>query len=237
MKKVLIFFAAVSGIFMQPLFSQIPQNHNEMGGGAFTIGYGFMDVSPLRAFIPEGLPAFGNQQLILGGVGFANSGNFVIGGSGIAIMGDKLKSDSLIYEPNGGFGTIDLGYLLVHRNNFQMGPLVGLGGGGFGLHITQNKNLTATEVAADPGREINISAGGFVFDGSLFIHFIPVLNYNTGSDSYQGFMTGIQIGYTYSLPNSDWVFHGGDITNGPEFGYNMFYVRLLIGGFWCSNVK
>jgi hypothetical protein len=205
------------------------------GGGGLTIGYGTMDVSPLHNFVPGGVSSFSNNQLLIGGMGHGFLGNFVIGGSGSAIIGDKIKTGANNYSLGGGVGTFDFGYLVVNRPKIRLFPLLGVGGGGYGIQITENSSVSAADIRTDPAREINISQGSFVLDFSLNLNVIPVLVYHEKDRSYGGFMTGLKVGYLYGLSSSDWRYSGGDVTGGPDFGLNMFYVKLIIGGFGYSE--
>ncbi|MHB1277926.1 MAG: hypothetical protein ACYC1Q_05970, partial [Bacteroidia bacterium] len=49
------------------------------GGGGFTIGYGYMDVTRLHDFVPAGVGEFSAMQLLIGGSGHAFNGHWVIG--------------------------------------------------------------------------------------------------------------------------------------------------------------
>lgn len=66
-----------------------------MGGGGITIGYGFMDVSKLHAFVPDVALAFKNDFIVIGGTGHAILNKFVIGGSGFGMTHNVVKTDSL----------------------------------------------------------------------------------------------------------------------------------------------
>ncbi len=201
-----------------------------MGGGGFTIGYGHMDVSKLHVFVPSNIKKFKNDHLLVGGTGHAFIDNFVIGGSGFGIIGDVIKTDSAKINLGGGLGTFDFGYLILNKEKVKIYPMIGIGGAGFGLQIAKNRSISANNIANEPGQEININKGGFVADVSLNLNFIPALQYDEKNNSYGGFMTGLKIGYVYSLPSSDWLFSGGDVTGGPDFGLNMFYLKLVVGG-------
>lgn len=239
MKKIIITSFSVCLLipFMKAQEVQVNQPVQEkketqsMGGGGLTIGYGYMDVSKFQAFVPASFEKFNNQFFVIGGTGHGMVNKFVIGGSGFGIIGSVIKTDSLKASLGGGIGTFDFGYLILNKDQAKIYPMIGIGGGGFGLQISKNKNVSAADVANNPGREINISHGNFVADLSLNLNFIPSLQYDEKNNSYGGFMTGLKIGYIYSMPSSDWRFTGGDVTGGPSFGLNMFYVKLIVGGF------
>lgn len=201
------------------------------GEGGFTIGYGNMDVSGLRAFIPSGDGSLitGNQSLV-GGTGHGIIDRMVIGGTGYGILGDELSSDSFSIDLGGAAGTFDFGYLVLDRNNIKVFPMLGVGGGSYGVKIAQRRNISASQAAADPGREISMNNGSFIFDLSLNLRTIPFVEYHAKDDSYGGFMTGLSVGYLFSTASANWSFTGGEITGGPRFGINMLYVKLVLGG-------
>ena len=208
-----------------------------MGGGGFTIGYGNADVSAFKSFVPETMGKFKNDFLVIGGTGHAIINKFVIGGSGFAIATDPIKTDSISASLGGGIGTFDIGYLFFNKDKIKIYSVLGIGGGGLGLQIAKNKNISASKVASDPGQEININHGGFVADVSVHMNIIPAPAYDEKKESYGGFMFGLKIGYTYSLPSNDWTFSGGDITGGPNFGLSMLYAKLIIGGFGSQKTN
>lgn len=206
-----------------------------MGGLALSIGYGYMDVSKLQVFVPKNVSKFSNNHLVMGATGFAIRKNFVFGLSGYAITGDLIKTDSINVNLNGGVGTFDLGYLFLNSKMVKIYPMVGIGGSGFGLQIENNKDVSVSNVSENPGQEIKITKGGFVADFSLNLILTPSFNYEDKTISHGCMMTGLKLGYVYSIPSSDWKYSGGDITGGPNFGLNMFYVKLVFGGFGCQK--
>ncbi|MBI3133968.1 MAG: hypothetical protein HYZ14_04760 [Bacteroidetes bacterium] len=229
----------ITGVALCFFFATVTAQENAttegMGGGGFTIGYGNMGVRDLNTFVPASVPFFSNNQMLLGGTGHGVIGRLVIGGSGCAISGDRFATDSLRGSISGGQGTFDVGYILINKNKLKFFPMLGVGGGGYGISISKNIPLSATTVSLDPGQEINISQGGIVTDISLNLYTIPALAYDKEENSYGGFMIGLQVGYLFSVPNSLWGYSGGDITGGPSFGLNMPYAKLVLGGFGFSK--
>jgi hypothetical protein len=202
-----------------------------MGGGGFTVGYGNMNISELQTFVPGSVPGFSNDQILLGGMGHGFIGRLVIGGGGSGITGNHFATDSLRGSVSGGYGTFDVGYAIVNKNKLKFFPMLGIGGGGYGVSITKTGTLNVMNVIDEPGRKIDISNGGIVADFSLNLYTIPALVYDKTENSYGGFMIGLKVGYLYSVPTSNWSYSGGDITGGPTFGLNMPYFKLVLGGF------
>lgn len=216
-------------------YDTVPQKKTSGGGGGFTIGYGNMNVSPLHTFVPDNLRQFSNEHLLLGGTGHAVINRFVIGGSGSGIIGSTVSTDTLKANVGGGMGTFDMGYLLLNREQVKLYPLIGIGGGGFGLQVSRSGSISTNTVSNNPGREINLSIGSFLADISINIDLLPTLSYNEETGARESFMTGLRLGYVYSIPTSDWKYAGGSVSGGPDFGFNMFYLKLIIGGFGYKN--
>jgi hypothetical protein len=239
MKNIVItlflFFICTSFICAQEIHEN---NENKeiqlMCGLGLTGGYGYMDVSKLQVFVPKNIGKFSSNHIIMGANGFAIRNKCIYGISGYGITGDLIKSDSINVSLKGGVGTFDFGYLILNKKNVKIFPMIGIGGSAYGLQIEKNKDVSVSKISDNPGQEIKITKGGFVADLSLNLNFTPSPSSNE-KKNYGGIMTGIKLGYVYSLPSSDWKFSGGDITGGPNFGLNMFYAKLIIGGFGYSN--
>ena len=45
-----------------------------------------------------------------------------------------------------------------------------------------------------------------------------------------GLMIGLEAGYQMSYKNGTWKYDNGDITGGPDFSNNGFFIQLMIGG-------
>lgn len=132
-------------------------------------------------------------------------------------------------------GTFDFGYAVINRDKLKFFPMLGIGGGGYGINMTKTGNISTADVVAKPERGIEISYGGIIADFSLNLYTIPALAYDKSENSYGGFMVGLKIGYIYSVPSTAWSYAGGNITNGERFGLSMPYVKFVIGGFGFSK--
>ena len=206
-----------------------------MGSGGFTIGYGYMDVSKIHAFVPKEIADFNNNHMLIGGTGHGMLNDFIVGGTGLAIGGDLIMADNYKITNGGGVGTIDFGYQILDKEQVKIYPMIGIGGCMYGLQVSRNKNVPINTIVNDPGQEINVSLGGFVMDFSLNLNYIPLVLYDDIDNSYGGFMTGFKVGYLLSVPSSDWIYSGGNVIGGPSFGLNMWYAKLIIGGFGYSK--
>lgn len=230
MKTIAIAVAMLIG-FAQSEAQTESREVKTMGGGGFTIGYGYMDISPLNRFMSRAFPTLSPDHTIIGGTGHGIVDRMVLGGSGAGIIGDHMTNDSLKANVGGGSGTFDFGYLIYDRKHLKIFPLIGVGGFGYGLKIAETRKISAGQVSDNPSHEIQISCGGLVTDLSMSFYLLPRVVYNTNDDACGGFMIGLRVGYLASIPTSNWNYAGGEISNAPRFGMNMAYVKLIFGGF------
>lgn len=208
-----------------------------MGGGGVTIGYGFLDVSALHRFTPSA-PSFSNSHLLIGGEGHGFIGRLVVGGAGQGIIANTVQTDSLKVSLGGGMGTFDLGYLLVSKDKMKIFPMLGIGSGGYGISISKNHNVSLAKVAEDPAMEIRINKANFIVDLSINVNFIPLLTEDEDDDrDLGGPMVGFKAGALLSPKGTNWSYTGGDVTGGPAFGMNMFYFKMVVGGFGGKKKK
>ena len=237
MKKCLIVLFLLAANIPVRAQDSLEKKSNYITSIGLTIGYGNMDISELHAFVPAGVNDFRDEQFLFGldFHGFKNK--LALGFSVTGILDNKIKTDSINYTSTGSTVTFDMGYLFLEKQKVKSYALVGIGFGGSNIHIGQNNSIPIDSIIKNPGREINISNASFVIDASLNLNFSPNMKYREKRNGYSGFMTGLKVGYLYGIPNSDWVYSGGDIANGPDFGMNMFYVKFFVGILGYKDAK
>lgn len=205
------------------------------GGGGFTLGYGQMDISAFSPFLKNAnLPSKSNQ-FILGITGNRKYDKLMTGLSASLLFGQKIKSDSLSLTFSGLNGTLDLGYLILDREKVKVFPMIGAGASLYGMKMKKIKSADAVTNTND--RPISIQNAGILFDFSMNVRFIPKRTFHPEKGHRSGFMTGLKMGYMHGLNNSIWRYTGGSITEGPNFGTKMFYIKLVLGGFGSSGLK
>lgn len=202
---------------------------NDLTGVSFLIGYEYVDASALQAFTGAGAPELQQNNISFGGQFIEITNNWVVTGGGYGFHSPTTSTDSLDYNLNAGFGELGLGYLIVNSGTLKMYPAISLGGGTYEMQITNNQNISAANIASDPGQEINISRGYFTGDVALNIDLTPSMTLDEDTYEYSGFLVGFQIGYTQGLAVSSWKYTGGNITDGPDFNPGMIYARFKLG--------
>jgi hypothetical protein len=237
MKKHIIFLFGLCAFISVLQAQENEQNWGSQLCGTFSVnfGYGNMDVSNLQGFVPQTYRVFNNDQFALGVSAHIIVNRYVMGINGFGIKGDRIKNDSTVTSLGGNKRTIELGYVLLEKKNLSIYPMIGIGMVSYGVNIVKNKNVSVGEILLDPGQGIDVFMENFVADLSLNLNLYPVLVLNKNKQRIGGVLTGLRIGYLYSLPNSIWFSQGGDVLGGPNFGMNMFYLKIKAGGFFSKN--
>jgi hypothetical protein len=225
--KALIFSIFIS---IQAMALRLPPSFNQVGGN-LNLGYSQLNTSPIQSFVPKHIRTFNNKQILIGGTGYTNSKNWLIGISGTLAIGDKIQTDSFTYSMSGAFGTLDLAYLLVQKRAFKFYPMLGIGSSAYGIGISRTKNLNKDQITSQQARDIRINNGGLVLDLSLNLMASQIVKHNKLKNKNSGLSTGLKLGYIYGIKNSSWHYTGGIVTDGPAYGMRMLYLKLSLGGF------
>lgn len=229
MQRVLL-LVALCFLSMSTAMSAQDDSLSRGGAGGFWVGYGTFDIEDLQVFVPTDFPTLSNNFLLFGGGGYGNYNNFLLGGSGQGLIGKEESTDSLSASVNAGMGFLNLGYMVVHNEDFRLFPMVGIGFGGVTMHLAENGVLTPETIVAKPGNETQISQGGLMLDFSASVELM-LFKEQQRDGSWGGMMLGLTAGYLLSPQSNDWSYTGGEINGGPDFGLSGFYARLSIGGY------
>lgn len=222
-----------------PAASQAEPAEERGGGGYFQAGYMMLDLDELNASLQAaGLPALDDGFVTIGGGGFGVvADRFLLGGEGHALMGSEetTPDGALQVSMGGGYGLFRLGYLAFSRAGFDVWPMIGLGGGGMNLQITERSAPTFEEVLANPLRSSSLSTGSFLLDVSVAAHYRILIEDDDpdpdDEDEIGGFLVGLQVGYTLAPGDPSWdldVING--VAGGPDLRLQGLYVRGSIGG-------
>jgi hypothetical protein len=198
------------------------------GSGFFMVGIQNMDLDELNfALTSNGYPDFHDNFFSLGGGGYGVRNRLVIGGEGHALLqsGETTFDGGFRTSIAGGFGMFNLGYQVVRTGNLAIYPLIGIGGGGITLSISERVTVDFDDVLDDPGRSARLTTGAFVVGGALGADwFVPLGN------ARGGMVIGVRGGYNYSPIETDWDLEGSDVAGGPDVALTGPFVRLSIGG-------
>ncbi len=203
------------------------------GAGTFMLGVAFVDVADLNDHLEAaGYETVSSTMAMIGGEGRAvlRSG-FVIGGHGAALLGSDVEGPGEFQASlSGGYGMADLGFAFVHTRNALLTLTAGIGGYGFGLHLSERNAAPFDDVLRNPGRSETLASGGVLmgltvgFDGR-----VPVGDRN--EEGTQPFFTlGVRAGAMYGPPIADWSLSDGSTAkSGPSTQLLSAYLALVVG--------
>jgi hypothetical protein len=203
----------------------------EGGAGGFMLGVQWLDLSELNSELrANGFKSFNAYDFSYGGAGYGIIGNrLLIGGEGHGFSQEKSNS-TYLQSLSGGFGFFDVGYIVVQRWGFQLYPMIGIGGGGLSMRLTERAVLDFDDIVTDPKREALLSVGSFMLQGAVGLDYMLKLGVMPEM-SEGGMLFGIRVGYTYSVTKTDWDMGDINISGGPDIGISGFYIRFIVGGY------
>ncbi len=223
---IAIVIANISG------FAQETKSNKVSGGlGYFMIGYTGMELGNMNSLFKEnGYPELSNSSFTFGGGGHFVFKNFIIGGEGHGISGGSSSNAKYDIKLGGGYGFFNLGYILYHNPTVNVYPLLGFGGGGSTIGITdKSKNPeNFNDLLENPARESYITNGGFMLNFSLGADFFVLASKSENGSG--GWIMGIKAGYVYNASGNDWYFNNKETAGSPDAGISGPYLRLTIGG-------
>jgi hypothetical protein len=227
-----LFYLLAFLFFVPAVFaSDAPPGMGEGGAGYFSTGFTWLDIDELNDALKGsalGFKTFDENVISYGGGGYGIiMGRVMIGGEG---YGFSREESNTIYVQrlSGGWGMFNAGYLVIHKAGFRVFPVVGVGGGGMELRITESPNIGFDEIMTDPARESLLGVGGFMLSGGIGVDYL--LKLGEDKEGYGGLIFGIRAGYTQSFFTSGWSMGDIDIIGGPDVGISGFYIRFTVGG-------
>jgi hypothetical protein len=197
----------------------------------FMFGGSKIDLKTLNARLEsKGYPTFSDNFFSLGGGGYKIINWVVIGGEGHGFLGRETLTTTGNYKVSlsGGYGFLNVGYLVYSLENLNVYPLLGFGKGKMRLKFVERGVPSFNEVLEDPRRSTEFSTGGFLVNAALGADGLLKLRENEKGKG--GFVIGLCAGYTFTPVKGDWVVEGMDISDGPLIGITGPYVRVMLGG-------
>lgn len=220
MKKVLIIF-----LFFIPyvVFSI------SGGGGYFIFGHNVLDIENFNTALKNnGYNTMSNNFVSFGGGGHAVINNLVIGGEGHGLTGKEEDiGNGYKASINAGYGFFDIGYIFFDIENLHIYPLLGIGGGGIDVKISEISSPSFNDILNNPRRSAQLTTGGLLISLSLCTEYLLSLGEGY-SNTKGGILLGLRLGYTWS-PNYNWTLDGSNIPGSPNVGINGYFIRLSIG--------
>ncbi|MCD4736239.1 MAG: hypothetical protein K8R53_09365, partial [Bacteroidales bacterium] len=179
LKHILIVFGISLLLILSGKNSVQSQTSTKVSGGEgyFIGGYSLHNLSSLNDRLSTfGQPELNEGTISLGGGGHFILNNFMLGGEGHGLIGGNNSNADFLTSYGGGYGFFNIGYVLFHTKNAIIYPMLGIGGGGLTLSITDRKKqpVNFDDLLADPARESYLSTNNFLLNFSLSSDFFTM---------------------------------------------------------------
>ncbi len=199
------------------------------GRGFFIIGGSWINLNDLNSKLEsKGYSKLSENLISLGSGGYGRIGRFIIGGEGHALAGKDVISGDYKTSIGIGYGFFDIGYLIYTNGGLNIYPMLGIGGGGLGLKIFENKTATFDDVLNNPKRSSELSISGFLFNVAVGIDYLLKLGEDERGKG--GLVFGIRGGYVFALSKGDWKLDELGATGVPQIGITGPFIQLIFGG-------
>ena len=208
----------------------IPVPEKDNGGmGYFSLGYHMMNTGNLNDLLQVyDYPDLPGEMISIGGGGHGFVGEWVVGGHGHSFMNRPQSNETYDLSISGGYGFVDVGYVVNTRPGWDLYPLLGVGFGGFMLDISEDQPAIFNELLEEPETSMQVGKGGFLLDLSLNATYL--FDFTENYFTRNGLVLGLQVGYVLDPFENQWKINGNDVTNGPDMDMGGPYLRLKIGG-------
>ncbi|MFA6128278.1 MAG: hypothetical protein WC699_13330 [Bacteroidales bacterium] len=200
------------------------------GIGFFCPGIHTIQYSQLNDYLPSGYPVISNKPFVTAGSGYGIFSNFVIGGEGgTTHAGSFTNSSNQVVDLAGGFGFFSLGYVVFNNKGILAFPTVSIGSNDLEMYVHQKDlNPSFLNVVSEPFQATTIRYSTKLLKFSLA--GLYTLKGNKSEKGSAGLMIGLEAGYQMAYKTGTWKYDNGDLSGGPDFCNNAFFIQLMIGG-------
>lgn len=223
---------AASPLGFAPAASAEPNLNWEVFQGAkawYDPGFSFLDTASFNSMAAnQGYNNLSNVFIAQGGGAHVILDRIILGGSGMGINGFRsANAAGDVLGVSGGYGLFNLGYLVVHEDNFSLYPVLGIGSG----HISVSGSSSLNKVFGLSGSEdiSRIDSNQVVLDIGLGADYLIDFNADPGNAS--GLLVGLKLGYLFVPSPTQWESNrrlvGG--TNLPNLSNQGLYFNLVLG--------
>lgn len=191
-------------------------------------GFSFLDTGPLnQAITPAGYPNYSNTFITQGGGVQVMLDRIVIGGSGFGLSGFRAtsgKGETLAVS--GGYGLLNLGYVIYRQKQFSLYPMIGIGSGGIKVSASEALNKLFGFSATSDVYEMQSSQ--IVMDLGLAADYL--IDFNADRRNATGLSVGLKLGYVFVPSPPQWE-AGGRAVGGalPSASVQGPYFSLSLG--------
>lgn len=191
-------------------------------------GFSFLDTNSLNQLIaPAGYANYSNTFLTQGGGAQVILDRIVIGGSGFGLSGFRAasgKGETLAVS--GGYGLLNLGYVIVRQKNFSLYPMIGIGSGGVKINSSEALNKLFSFTSNSDVFELQSSQ--IVMDIGLGADYL--IDFNADRKLATGLDVGLKLGYVFVPSPPQWESAGRPVGGSvPNLNTQGVYLSLSLG--------
>ena len=237
MKKIIFSLSLILvGTFMYGQDSLFP--YNSGGFGHFFTGPAFLYPGDLNNYLSK--PDVLNTKIpvrpgnMTGGEGACVLGRFIIGGGGLGETMGRITTDSVRARLSFGAGYFKFGYICAYEKKTFCYLYGGIGWSGLSLHVENLSDESEIRfnhrIPLAPGHKADYDLACTFYDLGVSCKHLFVSSFD--EDAEGGFMLGLDLGCSLSIPLNDWQGANEQVVSGPPVAAGMVnpYLRLTIGG-------
>lgn len=194
---------------------------------SFNFGYANYDVSSFSGFMPTQNLAIENHCFALNIESSQIKNRVIFGFDFGAHWQPKLVADSFNVHVSAYEYKLQFGYAAVSRPKFFIAPTIGLGGGYDRIYIFNSNNTTMSNIALDPGREIELRQGKAIADISL--RMFALFGDEFTLENNEKWLIGLRVGYRGNYGIGNWKYAKSTVSDGPDGFRQMIYGTICFG--------
>ncbi len=208
--------------------SQVSEKKTKESRLFFTCGWQKMNLGDLNtALISRGYAGFSEDYLTIGVYGYSARGRFITTVESYLIFPDETTGGSYATRFSGDSGCLSLGYLLTPESELNIYPLAGIGWGHLSFRISETGTPAFAEILDNPRRSSSLKRTSLILDLGLCLDHLII--FSKGNRKGPSLAFGVRVGYMFAPYKKDWHLFDRKVSNGPEAGFEGFYIRGLLG--------
>jgi hypothetical protein len=200
--------------------------------GSIMLGASHLDLESFNAVLPLRYVPVKEDIFSMGGQGMQIRRRLILGMEGMAMVSPREATRDALYHTrlSAGYGTLNIGFTAVDKNNWLVYPLLGIGAGGVQYTITPTSGTTFDDALIDPGRSTRMTTAAMVVGLRLGAQYNFGMQARRGARPH-GLSLGVRAGYNFAPLRGSWhEVEGSDIVNGPHTTMAGPQLVITIGG-------
>lgn len=201
---------------------------------SFVLGGSDFDLDAYDVFYDEAIPAPEPEQFRFGyqteyGWGAHHFGAGLDLGAGFGENNEDIRAQFLTTLIHASYG-----YAVLQVPRWRLMPFAGVSLGNTNLHVYNERELDASDIAEEPFQEVQINHLGFAGRAGIkldyFYNSLRGLDEDDEEDEPHWGLLGITFSYLWGPEyDSGWYHAGGAIDNAPENNLQGFMLGLRVG--------